>query len=241
MPAFEAGVPIGAGQRVVLADEATVHHLLRVLRLRSGDSIRLFHDGTVGTGIVERTSANSVAVVIESSAPSLWLNRPLNVVQALIRPQLLDDVVRLCTPLGVTNIVLFRSARAQSWNVEARMERLQEIAAASAEQSETGIIPRVHLAQDIGGALDCAQPLGRLFVLSPQGGGSLLQVEATGQLAPNGSVTVVIGPEGGLTPSEEDQLVARGATSVRLRTGILRSELAGFATCLVIRELQTSP
>jgi 16S rRNA (uracil1498-N3)-methyltransferase len=241
MPAFEAGVPIGAGQRVVLADEATVHHLLRVLRLRSGDSIRLFHDGTVGTGIVERISADSVAVAIESSAPSLWLNHPLNVVQALIRPQLLDDVVRLCTPLGVTNIVLFRSARAQSWNVEARMERLQEIAAASAEQSETGIIPRVHLAQDIAGALECAQPLGRLFVLSPQGGGSLLQAEATGQLAPNGSVTVVIGPEGGLNPSEEDQLVARGATSVRLRTGILRSELAGFATCLVIRELQTSP
>jgi 16S rRNA (uracil1498-N3)-methyltransferase len=241
MPAFEAGVPIGAGQRVVLADEAIVHHLLRVLRLRSGDSIRLFHDGTVGTGIVERISANSVAVVIESSAPSLWLNRSLNVVQALIRPQLLDDVVRLCTPLGVTHIVLFRSARAQSWNVEGRMERLQEIAAASAEQSETGIIPRVHLAQDIGGALDCTQPLGRLFVLSPQSGGSLLQAEATGQLAPNGSVTVVIGPEGGLTPSEEDQLVARGATSVRLRTGILRSELAGFATCLVIRELQTSP
>jgi 16S rRNA (uracil1498-N3)-methyltransferase len=241
MPAFEAGVPIGAGQRVVLTDEAIVHHLLRVLRLRSGDSIRLFHDGTVGTGIVERISANSVAVVIESSAPSLWLNRSLNVVQALIRPQLLDDVVRLCTPLGVTHIVLFRSARAQSWNVEGRMERLQEIAAASAEQSETGIIPRVHLAQDIGGALDCTQPLGRLFVLSPQSGGSLLQAEATGQLAPNGSVTVVIGPEGGLTPSEEDQLVARGATSVRLRTGILRSELAGFATCLVIRELQTSP
>jgi len=62
-----------------------------------------------------------------------------------------------------------------------------------------------------------------------------------GTLALDGSVAVAVGPEGGFSEPEEALLVERGAVAVRLSTGILRSELAGFAAMLMMRELQATP
>jgi RsmE family RNA methyltransferase len=62
-----------------------------------------------------------------------------------------------------------------------------------------------------------------------------------GALSLNGSVAVGVGPEGGFSGSEEALFIERGALAVRLSTGILRSELAGFAAMLMVRELQATP
>jgi RsmE family RNA methyltransferase len=59
-------------------------------------------------------------------------------------------------------------------------------------------------------------------------------------LALDGSVAVAVGPEGGFSGPEEALFIERGALAVRLSTGILRSELAGFVTMLMVRELQAT-
>ncbi len=45
---------------------------------------------------------------------------------------------------------------------------------------------------------------------------------------------VVVGPEGGVTPSELDALVAVGATPVRLGPEVLRSSTAGAAAVVAL-------
>ena len=48
----------------------------------------------------------------------------------------------------------------------------------------------------------------------------------------------LVGPEGGFSKEEERLMDSRGVQRARLSTGVLRSELAGFAALLLISEMQ---
>jgi 16S rRNA (uracil1498-N3)-methyltransferase len=115
------------------------------------------------------------------------------------------------------------------------------VALSSVEQAETGDLPTVELATGLQGALSCAGPVDSLIMMSPRAASTMMGLARDGALGLDGSVAVAVGPEGGFSELEEALLIERGALAVRLSTGILRSELAGFATMLMVRELQAAP
>ncbi|MGB9666259.1 MAG: RsmE family RNA methyltransferase [Candidatus Cryosericum sp.] len=241
MPAFEAGRSLTGGEHVVLSGTAAAHHVADVLRARAGDRITLFHAGELYDGLIERVARAEVSVFIEAARPSPFYQRPLTLLQAVIRPALLDDVIRLCSPLGVQRFVLFPAMRSQPWKISSRLERLEELAGSSAEQAETGEVPGVELTNGLGSALARVDSLGTLIALSPRAERTLTGLAQQGSSLFNGSVGIAVGPEGGFTDSEAAMLTERGALSARLATGILRSELAGFAGALLVREIQAAP
>ena len=49
-----------------------------------------------------------------------------------------------------------------------------------------------------------------------------------------GTIVLVVGPEGGLTPHEREALRAAGARTVRLGPSVLRSSSAGMAAAAVV-------
>lgn len=240
MPAFEAGRFLKAGEHIVLGGTPVAHHIVDVLRVRPGDGITLFHDGELYDSIIESASRSELAVCVESVRLSAFSTRPLALVQAAIRPALLDDVVRMCSPLGVQRFVLFPAERSQPWSVAARLERLNLVAVSSAEQAETGQVPIVQVETGLKNILSDAGLPVPIVVLSPRAPDTILSLARSGVLALDGSVTVVIGPEGGFSQGEEALLDDSNVLRVHLGTGILRSELAGFAAVLLVRELQAA-
>ena len=57
-----------------------------------------------------------------------------------------------------------------------------------------------------------------------------------GELAQlSGRVAIVVGPEGGISPSELEQLEAAGAKRIRLGSEILRTSTAGVAAIAVLQ------
>lgn len=240
MPAFEVGRSLRLGERVMLGGTPVAHHIADVLRARHGERIVLFHAGILYDTIVEESSRSGLMVSVENVRQSSFSSQPVVLLQAVIRPALLDDVIHICTPLGVSRFILYDAGRSQPWNVAARLERLGQVALSSAEQSETGDVPMVELATGLQGALSSAGPVDSLIMMSPRAALTMLGRTRDGSLALDGSVAVVVGPEGGFLESEETQLMERGALAVRLSAGILRSELAGFAAMLMVRELQAT-
>ena len=240
MPAFEAGRSLTAGEHVVLGGTPVAHHIVDVLRVRSGDRITLFHAGEIYDAVIESASRSELAVRVESVRLSVLSAHRLTLLQAIIRPALLDDVVRTCSPLGVQRFFLFSAERSQPWNVASRLERLNLVAASSAEQAETGQVPTVHIEAGLADILANAGSLGTIIVLSPQAPDTIMSLARSGTLALEGAITVVVGPEGGFSEAEETLLNDSGALRVHLGTGILRSELAGFAALLLVRELQSA-
>ncbi len=198
----------------------------------------LFHQGELYDAIVEEPPGAGLAAVVQSVRPSPLAVRPLVLVQAVIRPALLDDVIRLVAPLGVCGIVLFVGERSQPWNVAGRMGRLSEVAQAAAEQSETGIVPVISLENSLAAALGRSDVPSQLVAMSPRGDRSLLSLCGSAGLGSRGGVGLVVGPEGGFSEAEEGILDSRGVHRARLNTGVLRSELAGFASLIIVREMQ---
>lgn len=238
MPAFESGRFLSAGDRVLLAELPAGHHLTGALRVRGGEPLVLFHQGELYDTIVEELPGGGLAAVVRSARPSPLAATPMVLVQAVIRPALLDDVIRLVTPLGVCGIVLFVGERSQPWNVAGRMGRLRDVAQAAAEQSETGIVPVISLENSLAAALGRSDLPGHLVAMSPRGDRSLSSLCGSAGLGSAEGVGLVVGPEGGLSEGEERTLDSRGVYRAHLNTGVLRSELAGFAGFLIVREMQ---
>lgn len=241
MPAFEAGRSLRLGEHVMLGGTPAAHHIADVLRVRHGERIVLFHAGELYDAVVDDASRSGLAVSVEGIRQSPFSQYPVILLQAIIRPALLDDIVHVCAPLGVHRFVVYAAERSQPWNVAGRLDRLSQVALSAAEQAETGGVPTVELATGLHGALSCVGPVGTLIMMSPRAASTMTGCVRDGSLALDGSVAVAVGPEGGFSEPEEALLIERGALAVRLSAGILRSELAGFAAMLMVRELQATP
>ena len=238
MPAFDTGRFVTAGERVLLAELPAAGHMVGALRVRRGERLALFHDGELYDAVVEELPGAGLAAVIQSMQPAPLASRRLVLVQAAIRPALLDDVVRLVTPLGVRGVVLFTGERSQPWNVAGRLGRLAEVARSAAEQSETGIVPTVSLENGLGAALKRVDLPPACIAMSPRADRTLMQLNGAGGFRSLGAVAVIVGPGGGFSKEEERLMDSRGVQRARLSTGVLRSELAGFAALLLISEMQ---
>ena len=101
------------------------------------------------------------------------------------------------------------------------------MAVAAAEQCGRNRVPSVHPAVTLKEWLARAEP-GERWVLSLSEG-----TQALSALTGNASVTVLSGPEGGLSLSEEASALAAGFVPVTLGPRVLRAETAPLAVLAV--------
>ncbi|GHF29695.1 16S rRNA (uracil1498-N3)-methyltransferase [Deinococcus metalli] len=207
---------------VMILGPREVRHL-HVLRVRPGDTVRVFdgdgHEAEATVATLDDARAElhlGTALAGASETPM-----PLTLVVALLKGDKLAEVVRAATELGVADIRLIVTARADVREIGAqKLQRLERIAQEAAKQSRRTVIPDVHAPVTVG---DLTWP-GQLFVAQP---GSTTRIgDVLDWAAP---VTVLTGPEGGLTDAEVTALAARGAIPVTLGPRILRAETAPVA------------
>lgn len=212
--------PLMPGLVTITGDEA--HHGRSVLRLRPGDDIRLADGaGSSAQGRVETLDRERLVVLAEEVAQALpGPAGLLTVVCAVPKGDRFGDLVRQLTELGVGTIRPLVCARGE--RIPASLERARRIAAEALKQCRRSHLPVLGPAIDIPGLT--ATP-GRLIILDRQG------------LAPDPGppfpVTLVVGPEGGLTADEIAALRAAGAVGVRLAATVLRIETAALAATAV--------
>lgn len=203
-------------------------HILKVLRLRSGDPLLLFDGSGREYGAELRGNIRGRACVhIESEGP-LEPQPALSIqlVLGVSRGQRMDYALQKATELGVSGILpLFtmRSVvRLDDRKREQRLEHWRQVVIAACEQSGRCRLPEVKAPQHIGN-----------WMSDRSGGGILLDPDAQDTLAsiaaPARSIEFLVGPEGGLTPDEKAAALSSGYTAVRLGPRILRTETAPLA------------
>ena len=200
---------------------AIEHQVRRVLRLREGADIVVFE----GNGQEVRCRLEGGELVVIERSPSVGEPRHrLTVAQALLKGDHLEMVVRQGTEVGVSRFELIVTERCVVRELSpARLARLRTVAREAAEQSERGTVP----------AVAEPQPLAKVV-----GSRSILLLERSdgvrlSELPP--ADRVVIGPEGGLTPSEVAIAEQTGTTVASLGPRILRSEsVAAVAAAIVL-------
>jgi 16S rRNA (uracil1498-N3)-methyltransferase len=203
------------------------HYLATVLRARAGDEVLLFNgrDGewrarldavakrAVTLDLVERTRP-------QVAEPDLWL------AFAPLKKARTDFVVEKAAELGAARVLPVFTARTDAGRVN--VERLAATAKEAAEQCERLTVPEVAEAVPLARLLEGWPAERRLYVLSERDDTALAPEPAFRDH--DGPAALLIGPEGGFSPAEAQDLFAhRFTVSVRLGFRILRAETAAAA------------
>jgi 16S rRNA (uracil1498-N3)-methyltransferase len=212
--------PLSRGEIVVADEEA--HHGLRVLRLRLGDRIRLADGaGRCGSGAVIALDRQSLRVDVDEmetldDGPAALLT----VACAAPKGDRFDDLVRGLTELGVGRILPLVTARSE--RIPANLDRQRRVAGEALKQCRRGHLPVLGPLVDIRDLAAWQEPL---IILDRAGA-----QPSTGKPR---AMTLVVGPEGGLTVEEVASLIASGAQTMRLAGHVLRIETAALAAAAV--------
>ena len=230
MPRFHCSVPLTAGASLALPAGAARH--VQVLRMQPGDALTLF-DGAGGEyeATVERMGRSDVAVVVGAHQPvEREARRAVHLAVGMPANERMDWLVEKATELGVASIQPLATAhgvlRLSGERAEKKRAHWEAIAIAACEQCGRNRVPVVHPVQSFSGWLDAQPAAAARLVLSLAEGTRALHAM---QIADDQGVTVLSGPEGGLSGTEEQQAIARGFAPVTLGSRVLRAETAALA------------
>ncbi len=226
-------------ERIVLTQEQ-LHYLVRVLRLRDGDKF-IAMDGTGNWWLAQLTG--DAAQILQQLTVETELPVTVTLILALPKGNGFDDVVRVCTELGVGTILPVLSDRTLLKPSPQKLERWQRIAQEAAEQSERAFVPTILEPISFRAALPLIAAKQK-YICEGRGNyphllNCLRKVPIINEQEQI-TIIIAIGPEGGWTETEIEQAINTGYQPVSLGKRILRAITAPIvALSILASELES--
>jgi 16S rRNA (uracil1498-N3)-methyltransferase len=222
-------------RKALILDREHKKRLVRVMRLREGDSLEVFTPGKhwicrISRVLQDGIELEPVQLLPTPPAPKLRIC----LAQALIKGEKFDWLIQKATEVGVTEIIPLITQRTivKLTRTDNRVQRWNEIAQQAAGQCENAFPATVHFPETLSVFLQRKSAGPRL----------LLQERSTTQLLKEflrgvneNSITIIVGPEGGWAKEEISQMLNAGFQTVTLGSRILRAETAGLAMLTIIQ------
>lgn len=215
------------------------HHVAHVLRLAPGDPVVLFDGhGTVHDAVISSCERGAVSVRVSASRSE---NResPLQVTlaQAVSSGERMDYTIQKAVELGANAVQPLLSERCvvrlSGERAAKRLLHWQGVVAAACEQCGRNHVPEVRPLLPLRDWLEQSAHANELrLLLAPGAAMGLRELPR-----PAGVVTVLAGPEGGLTAGEADDAVRAGFLPLRLGPRVLRTETAAVALLAAVQTL----
>jgi len=199
------------------------HFLGSVMRRASGDGVVLFNgrEGEFGASIAE-LRRDSLRLQVGARLRGFRASPPIRLVLAVLKREAMEWSIEKATELGVSEIVPVFTQRGVAERVN--LDRLRLIAREAAEQSERLDLPALREAQPLPRVLD-GWDGAPLFAATERA-----EAPHLARVAAAPPAALLVGPEGGFTRPELDDLVRRAFVQrVTLGPRILRAETAAVA------------
>ena len=233
------------GDVCVLAG-AEHHHLSRVVRLGRGSEVWVFdEDGARGRARIESVGPETTRLRILERTAAAAVGPEIILAQALLKAKAMDEVVERAAEWGAAAVLPVAAERSVVKTGDGggrKAERWRQIALAAAKQCKSGRPPRIDPPRPLAAFL--AEPrAGAKIVLSEHGGTPLGQAAAGAEAARTEgreSWTLLVGPEGGWAPAEEERIAAAGFVPASLGRRILRAETAALSALAILTHARES-
>jgi len=217
-------------------DARAAGHAVRVLRLRVGDALTLFNgDGNdYAAELVEAHRERAVCRVLAAHEHPTESPLAIELAQGISRGERMDYTIQKAVELGVQRIIPLATERSQvrlsGEREEKRLHHWQGIILHACEQSGRSRVPELLPVQRLDQWLAGRARSGHALFLDPEG-----DVGVSGLGGPVDAVSLLVGPEGGLSPAERVLAVQAGFLRLRLGPRILRTETAALAALATLQ------
>lgn len=240
MPRFYCPTSLAPGDVLDLPPGAARH--VQVLRLQPGDTITLFNGGPGipgGNGefeaTVTRMGRSDVQVQVGTHHPvEREAARAVHLAMGMPANDRMDWLVEKATELGVASIQPLMTERSvlrlSGERAEKKVAHWQSVAVAACEQCGGNRVPVIHEVMGLSAWIKAHSTgnTGQALLLSLRPGTQGLRDAVSVPSAAAASITFLSGPEGGLSPAEEEAALACGFAPVTLGPRVLRAETAAL-------------
>jgi 16S rRNA (uracil1498-N3)-methyltransferase len=222
-------LPLARGAELALPPGPARHAQVR--RVQPGDALQLF-DGAGGEWAALVIGMARNAVTVRVGEPLAADNElPVKVTLAIGMPtnERMDALVEKATELGVAALhplMCDRSVlRLEGERAARKRAHWQAIAVAACEQCGRAAVPVIEPISTLADWLERPPATGARLLLSLARGAPALRTLSPDETA----VLALSGPEGGLTPAEEEAALAAGFAPIGLGPRVLRADTAPLA------------
>ena len=234
MPRFYCPAPLQPDALLSLPAQAARH--VQVLRLQPGQALTLFNgEGGEFEATVTQMGRSEVTVRVGQHLPlDRATLRPVTLALGMPANERMDWLVEKATELGVTALQPLMSERSvlrlSGERAEKKVAHWHSVAVAASEQCGGNRVPQLLPVSTLAAwlAKQPVAPAGTRLLLSLRPHSPGLR-EAVAPLAPDLTITLLSGPEGGLSQAEEEAALASGFVAISLGQRTLRAETAALA------------
>jgi 16S rRNA (uracil1498-N3)-methyltransferase len=221
-------------------EPAISHYVRHVLRLKAGTAIALFNadDNYDYESLLSYQGKQTIASIRTRVLSNCESSLSSEIVQGLSRSDHMDWMVQKSTELGVSRISVFNAQHTQiplkPGQLEKRLSHWRAVAVNACEQCERHCPPEINFDRKLGDVLSHSFQHSTKILLSIDGENlnSLLTPESTEK-----QISLLVGPEGGLSDTEIQTAKQAGFVSIRLGPRVLRTETAAISALAIIQSL----
>ncbi|ARQ44926.1 16S rRNA (uracil(1498)-N(3))-methyltransferase [Oxalobacter formigenes] len=229
--------PLVVGTNIDLPKETSRH--IQVLRLTEGNEIVLFNGegGEYSARIISLDRTKTNVKILSRHDREVELPYDITLAQALPEAGKMDWIIEKAVELGAAGIQPLAAQRSvvrlNADRAEKRLARWQTIVTAASEQCGRNTLMEISEPVAFNTFIDNSG--GCLRVMFTPRATETLSGWARKQ-APQ-AITIMIGPEGGFSPEEEELAIQNGVIPLSMGSRILRTETAGMAAISAINAI----
>lgn len=210
----------------LILETSDLHHIKTVMRNVIGDQIEVIYDNEIYLCTIENIEPLKLKIenlYVEDREIPL----ELTIAVGLVNEQKFDLILQKLTELGVSTIIPLKMERSivklDDNKMEKKLVRWEKICKEASEQSHRTKIPTITKVMTLKELEKNTSEL--KLVCSLSNNSKPLDEYLKNDLK---SILFVIGPEGGISPKEEEQLISQGFKTTTLGKRVLRVETAAI-------------
>ncbi len=235
---FAPSLDVGDETVVLPKDEA--EHLRRVLRLGVGDTVAVF-DGRgheFAARVLVALPRETRVQLVSRIEPPPEATVPITIVQAVLKGDKMDEIVRDAVMLGAAAIQPLVTRRTEMTVAAllraSRVERWRRVAVASVKQSRRAVLPDIRTPLSFDNHLEESRSGLQLMLVEPGAHADVQPISSLRREPVPAEVAVWIGPEGGWDEREWKSAHERGIRLISLGQRTLRADAVPVAVVSIL-------
>lgn len=209
-------------------DASDIHHINKVMRMKANDQIEVIYNGDIHLCQIVELNGNNVKLdVIDITTSNNELSWGVTIAVSLVTEQKWNYILQKATELGVAEIIPLQLSRTlikiDNKKYDNKYDRWMKICKEASEQSHRVVVPNILNVMKIK---DLVKSDYDIKIVCSTGEDTINFKQILSKYEKCGRILIVIGPEGGIAPDEEKQLVENGFLRASLGNFVLRVETA---------------